>query len=147
MVEEYNSSASNQGLSASEMRAFVGDLLSPIPSPSLSPPEFHNFDNAAVGLGFHHFTDPRLAAARLAQRLKKGGVLFIVDFLPHEHVHGHAAHTVVHMGFEEKDIRTWFEEAGVGAGFRYEVLGKGMVVMHDGREQKRSLFMARGTKM
>lgn len=87
MVDEYNGTASNQGLSPQEMHAVVGNLID---SKNLDPEElrgeeFWNFDIAAVGLGFHHFDDPALAANMLGQRLKKGGVLMIVDFLPHDH--------------------------------------------------------------
>lgn len=96
MVEVYNTSAQNQGIPESEMHAVVGNLIdakSPPPA-HLAGPEFHDFDIAVVGLGFHHFDDPALAAKRLAERLKPGGVLMIVDFLPHEHFggqsHGHS---------------------------------------------------------
>lgn len=86
MVNEYNLSASNQGIPPSEMQAYVGNVLNPSnPSPpELQGSEFWNFDIAVVGLGFHHFDDPYLAAKRLSERLKKGGTLMIVDFLPHE---------------------------------------------------------------
>lgn len=87
MVKEYNTSARNQGIPESEMLAVQGNLLDANkPSPlELAGKEFFEFDIAAVGLGFHHFDDPALAAKRLAERLKTGGVLFIVDFLPHQH--------------------------------------------------------------
>lgn len=162
MVNEYNSSARNQGISDEEMRACVGNLLDPESVPeNLAGPEFHDFDIAAVGMGFHHFPDPALAAKRLAERLRKGGVLFIVDFEPHadpkgqshSHSHSHdhgdggAAETVIHFGFSEEDVRTVFEEAGVGSKFEYVVLGKGVVFSHDGKEHSRSLFMARGVKL
>ena len=87
MVKEYNTSARNQGIPESEMLAVQGNLIDankPNP-PELADKQFYDFDIAAVGLGFHHFDDPALAAKRLAERLKKGGVLFIVDFLPHQH--------------------------------------------------------------
>lgn len=87
MVKEYNTSARNQGIPETEMVAVQGNLIDankPNP-PELAEKQFYNFDIAAVGLGFHHFDDPGLAAKRLAERLKKGGVLFIVDFLPHQH--------------------------------------------------------------
>lgn len=42
---------------------------------------FYNFDVACVGLGFHHFDEPALAARRLVARLRPGGVLMIIDFL------------------------------------------------------------------
>lgn len=68
------------------MRAYQGNLCTPEdPSPSaFASPDFFGFDVAAVGLGFHHFDDPALAARRLAERLRTGGVLVILDFLPHE---------------------------------------------------------------
>lgn len=157
MVEEYNSSARDQGIGEDEMCAHVGNLLDPESVPeSLAGPEFHGFDIAAVGMGFHHFPDPALAAKRLANRLRTGGVLFIVDFQPHEdpkgdsHGHGHAheaAETVIHFGFSEEQVKANFEAAGVGGKFEYVVLGKGVVFSHDGKEHRRSLFMARGVKL
>ncbi|KAI9732039.1 MAG: hypothetical protein M1818_007634 [Claussenomyces sp. TS43310] len=90
MVEQYNTAANNQGLSTSEMHAVVGNLLNasdPSP-PHLAGSEYFNFDIAAVGLGFHHFEDPILAARRLGERLKSGGTLMILDFVPHEHLDG-----------------------------------------------------------
>lgn len=135
------------------MHAYPGNLLDPsAPSPaSLSSPHFHAFDLAAVGLGFHHFADPDLAARQLAARLRPGGVLFIVDFLPHGHAHddgtGHAG--VAHHGFSEERVRGIFEGAGVGRGFGMEGMG-GAVVFHnvggEGREMRREVFIARGEK-
>jgi hypothetical protein len=85
MAAEYNTLASNQGLAPSEMRASVGNLLDPADaSPAaFCGEEWFGFDLAAVGFGFHHFEDPVLAASRLAERLETGGVLLIIDFLPH----------------------------------------------------------------
>jgi SAM-dependent methyltransferase len=89
MVSVYNRNAHNQGLTPDFMAASVGNLLDPAdPSPAdFQGEEWLNFDLAVVGLGFHHFEDPTLAAARLAERLKPGGVLMIIDFMPHAH-HG-----------------------------------------------------------
>lgn len=164
MVNEYNASVQNQGIPASEMRAVLGNLIDASdPNPAaLSGPEFHDFDIAVVGLGFHHFDDPALAAQRLAERLKKGGVLMIVDFMPHGHFHGHDGHghgghghehpaqkTVMHMGFSEEEIKRIFEGADVGGGFDFVLLGKG-VVFEDGEKgtkMERNVFMARGSKL
>lgn len=154
MVAEYNKVVANQGISASEMHATVGNLLNPSdPSPeSLSGDEFFNFDIASVGLGFHHFDDPSFAAKQLASRLKAGGVLYIIDFVPHEH-HGHdhpAAHTVTHAGFSQEDVKKMFEDAGAGGNFEYVTIGKGIVfngVKENGHTMKRSVFMARGSKL
>jgi len=151
MVNEYNKSARNQGIPESEMFATVGNLMdmNTAPPASVSGPEFHDFDIAVVGLGFHHFDDPALAAKRLAERLKKGGVLMIIDFLPHEHFNSHhaAAKTVTHMGFSEEDVKKMFENAGAGGNFEYSVVGKGIVFGHEGESMKRSVFMARGSKL
>jgi SAM-dependent methyltransferase len=159
MVNEYNASVQNQGIPASEMHAVLGNLLDASdPNPAaLSGAEFHDFDIAVVGLGFHHFDDPALAAKRLAERLKKGGVLMIVDFMPHGHFHGHDAHghdhpakkTVTHLGFSKEEVKKAFEGAGAGGDFAFEVLGKGVVFEDKEKEIKleRSVFMARGTKL
>jgi SAM-dependent methyltransferase len=68
------------------MHAYQGNLCVPEdPNPAaFAAPEFFSFDVAAVGLGFHHFDDPALAARRLAERLKTGGVLVILDFFAHD---------------------------------------------------------------
>jgi SAM-dependent methyltransferase len=159
MVNEYNASVQNQGIPTSEMHAVLGNLLDTSnPNPAaLSGPEFHDFDIAVVGLGFHHFDDPALAAKRLAERLKKGGVFMIVDFMPHGHLHGHDGHghdhpakkTVMHMGFSEEEVKKVFEDAGVGGGFEFVVLGKGVVFedSQKGTKMERSVFMARGSKL
>jgi SAM-dependent methyltransferase len=98
MVSEYNTGALNQGIPADEMRAVVGNLIDASPSPELDGEEYFGFDVAAVGLGFHHFTDPGRAASRLAERLREGGTLFIVDFLPHTHWGGGHGHGHGHGG-------------------------------------------------
>lgn len=90
------------------MAAYHGNLCAPGDDDPLAfrGPEFSGFDLAVVGLGFHHFDDPELAAARLVARLRPGGVLLVIDFLPHAvpggpgsgegrchgHGHGHDHH-------------------------------------------------------
>ncbi|KAI1108534.1 S-adenosyl-L-methionine-dependent methyltransferase [Nemania sp. NC0429] len=100
MVAAYNRGAENQGLSPDEMRAVLGDLTSESVDDALSSPELFNFDIAVVGGGFHHFEDPELAAKRLVERLRPGGVLLIWDFLPHGplnlHLHQHHHHNHGH---------------------------------------------------
>ncbi|CAN8100062.1 unnamed protein product [Discula destructiva] len=163
MVEAYNARAQNQGLSDDEMVAYCGDLCMPEQEDpeAFRDTKFFNFDMACVGLGFHHFDDPELAARRLVARLKPGGVLMIVDFLPHGldsdhgHDHGHgddkqedgvykkAMETVTHHGFSEQQIKDIFTNAGAGKDFGIEKMGTVMMGLRHG---KRDLFMARGTK-
>jgi SAM-dependent methyltransferase len=173
MVHAYNSAAHNQGIPSSEMHAVQGNLIdSKDANPEhLSFPEYFNFDLAVVGLGFHHFENPVLAAQKLAERLRPGGVLMIVDFLPHEHIANHHAYaeakkTVSHMGFSEESVKSIFQSAGVGKDFKWSVLGKGVVFLkasqgHDHTEEskqgegkneeerievRREVFIARGVK-
>ncbi|KAM0152503.1 hypothetical protein ACHAPC_006359 [Botrytis cinerea] len=173
MVSQYNARASNQGLSPSEMFAHQGNLLSSEPAPELEIEELYQFDIAVVGLGFHHFSNPSLAARKIGERLKKGGILAVVDFESHDgygnphghgHEHGHEHHeqlneqaeqareTVTHHGFSEEEIKKIFVDAGVGADFGYMVLGKGIVFHGTGveggrKDMKRAVFMARGVKL
>lgn len=155
MVKIFNARADMQGLSNSEMYAYQSNFCDPSnPDPeAFAGPEFHNFDLAAVGLGFHHFEDPAYAAKQLARRLKPGGVLMIVDFLPHAHTHGlnnEAAHTITAHGFSEEQMRSIFEGAGCGGGFGMREMGTGVVFENMGPEKKtmkRAVFIARGSKV
>ncbi|KAJ4369136.1 hypothetical protein N0V83_006220 [Neocucurbitaria cava] len=83
MVSTYNERARAANVPESTVKAVVGDLFDKSnPSPSkLSGPEWHNFDLAAVGFGFHHFEDVVHSARQLKERLRPGGVLAINDFL------------------------------------------------------------------
>lgn len=151
MVDAYNNMAKNQGLGEDEMRAVVGDLAvvdDPRPA-SLAGPAFFDFDVAAVGGGLHHFEHPGLAVARIAERLRPGGVFFIWDFVTHEVNPEHAHKGVTHHGFSEVQVRKMFDEAGLGKNFAMEELGSGVVFGHgtDGKEPlKRQAFLARGQK-
>ncbi|KAK4215834.1 S-adenosyl-L-methionine-dependent methyltransferase [Rhypophila decipiens] len=160
MVAAYNARAENQGLATEEMHAYQGNICDPEdPSPAaLASPGFHNFDIAAVGLGFHHFDDPELAATRLAERLRPGGVLLILDFLPHGKFDTHhpAAHTVTHHGFSEDQIKGIFTKAGVGKDFALDEVSRDIKFNrpaladhnhdHGSSQMHRRLFLARGTK-
>lgn len=44
--------------------------------------ELNDFDAVIVGLGFHHFEDWSGALGKLSKRVKKGGVVGIVDLVP-----------------------------------------------------------------
>ncbi|KAK7432839.1 hypothetical protein QQZ08_000702 [Neonectria magnoliae] len=126
MVKAYNAQAQNEDTSSSRS-AFLGNLGDPSdPTPSaFSDAKFFDFDTAGVGLAWHHFDDCGLVAKRLADRLKPGGVLFIVDFSSHEMDAEHASsHGITHHGFSKDQIKSMFEEAGVGRDFAFEELPK-----------------------
>ncbi|KAJ9155661.1 S-adenosyl-L-methionine-dependent methyltransferase [Pleurostoma richardsiae] len=156
MVATYNARAQNQGLTKEQASAHHGNLTVPSDPdpPAFAGPDFWDFDVAAVGLGFHHFDDPELAAARLARRLRPGGVLLILDFLAYDPLakwggggeqEEQALKTVTHHGFTEGRIRSIFEAAGAGEGFGLEVVRE--VAFGEREEKRRTLFMARGTKV
>ncbi len=132
------------------MFAYQGNLCIPSePSPpALAGPEFHDFDIAAVGLGFHHFDNPDLAATRLVQRLKPGGLLFIIDFLPHQVPQtGHAAaHTVTHHGFSEARVKALFETAGAAKDFGFETALVEFTPEAGAETTHRQVFFAKGIK-
>ncbi|PWW78414.1 S-adenosyl-L-methionine-dependent methyltransferase [Tuber magnatum] len=143
MVEKFNEKVKNQGIPEEEMRAIVADLCAAELDPSLSNPEYHNFDVIVCGFAFHHFDNVQLAAKRLAERLKpNSGVLLVIDFKPHppppNHTANHGGHahhgghqhlghgcqgksatelnaqdTVAHSGFSQKHMRKVFEDAGL----------------------------------
>ncbi|ROW10577.1 hypothetical protein VMCG_01731 [Cytospora schulzeri] len=118
MVAAYNVRARNQGLTEGEMAAFHGNLCVPGDEDpaAFRDPKFFDFDLAVVGLGFHHFDDPELAAKRLVARLRPGGVLMIIDFLPHgphgsDHGHDHH-HDHSHHGHHHRDEHGQMEVVG-----------------------------------
>lgn len=145
MVAAFNARAQSEG-KGEKMRAVQANLCVPDDEApeAVAGPEFFNFDIAVVGLGFHHFDDPNLAARRLAARLRPGGILLILDFLPHgENMIRHGAeHTVTHQGFSEESIKAIFEQAGVTAEYGLEVAGGIIFPMGE-----RRVFLARGCKL
>jgi SAM-dependent methyltransferase len=101
MVSAFNKRATDAGIPRSQVTAVVGNLFTPEPSDALAEPEYFNFDIVAVGSAYHHFEDVTLATKRLVERLKPGGVLFIIDFIQGagmDHSHGHGHHGHVHHG-------------------------------------------------
>ncbi|KAH7309096.1 putative 2-heptaprenyl-1,4-naphthoquinone methyltransferase [Stachybotrys elegans] len=151
MVNVYNTKAQNEGLYPDGMRAYLGNLALPgDPRPAaFSGPGWFDFDMAGVSVGFHHFEDCELAARRLVDRLRPGGVLFILDFVTGSlaDMPDAAAHGVVRHGFSEGDMKGIFEAAGAGSDFGFKVLGK-EVTFHkpNGKNRTRRVFLARGSK-
>ncbi|KAM0508375.1 hypothetical protein ACHAP8_000592 [Fusarium lateritium] len=141
MVNVYNTQAQNQVIigrvfespamvnypnetQGSSRLAFQGNLADPtdVSPEAFADSKFFGFDVAGVGLGFHHFDKPDLASKRLAERLKPGGVLFIIDFVAHKiDLQDAAKRGIAHHGFSEEQIRKMFEDAGL-TDFAYQEL-------------------------
>jgi SAM-dependent methyltransferase len=133
MVNEYNARAEREGVA---MRAHTGNLASkddeaPV---AFAGPEFFDFDVVAVGLGFHHFSDPVLAACRLSTRLKRGGKLVIIDNVSEDN------------GFTRESAEQMFRDAGVAKDFDFSVIDRELQIGRGPAAWKQRVFVARGSK-
>lgn len=116
MVDQYNLSVSNQGIPPEEMRAVCCDL-------TVAPDQLDGmkFDVVVCASSYHHFPSIEDVTKALASYLKPGGSLLVADLIkPSSAESAQAlfparAHNIVaHKGgFEEADIRTVFESAGL----------------------------------
>lgn len=141
MVAEYNrrcaSLAASENPLGASMHAVVGDLCDPAGvAETLRGEEFFGFEMAVVGAGFHHLEHLELSVRRLVERVRKGGVVVIVDFAEgsagweavlggggdggdvhgdgHGHGHGHGGKSDHHHGSEDspgKDAQSVFAAA------------------------------------
>lgn len=176
MLEQYNNL-----LSSSHPQLFlstaIADFCSANPEYSNTSSTFDSlthYDVAGVALGFHHFSNPATCIANLYASLKKGGVLFIVDWLPkevkkEEHIGSAHAHpdapdsssqqaeketeewkkmkkTIKTNGFSENDMKAFFEGAGF-ADFGFVVLEEQFLLQMNGKEVQKTGFIAKGRKV
>lgn len=116
MVERYNSllSSSSTTNAAGERlhaKAISGDLFADEVSEELKDASLYNFDIAAIGLGFHHFSSFSTALHRLKERLASGGSLLIIDFT--DDSESLPSNTVKAHGFSEQTMTDLFKEAGL----------------------------------
>ncbi|KAK9319829.1 S-adenosyl-L-methionine-dependent methyltransferase [Lipomyces orientalis] len=158
MVAQYNAHAGALGSDAAKMSAILGNLTdrdSP-PLEQFADARYFNFDVIIVGMALHHMDDPTYALTRLGQRLKKGGVLFVIDnqsrhYPGEEDFHRLAGADVVktvrHTGFTEGDLRVIFEEAGVNGNFDHVLLEEPIVIRPRGMKVELKLFFARGERV
>ena len=157
MVAEFNRRASDAHLP--NFRAMVGDLctLQDV-AEDLKDPSLFNFDFAAIGLGFHHFEHLQLSVDRLFERVRTGGVLFIIDLLERSDDPGlggngsqddfvkEASRTVPHKhGFSREAMEGMFEAAGC-KDFSFIVWDKPVVVGEGEGAFEKLVFVAKGTK-
>lgn len=171
MLTEYRATATELGLTESQMLAVRGNLLAPTVEPTnppLSEDELNNFDLVVISMALHHVDDVELAVKRLAERLRPGGVLLIIDGAqrsssgePHgtassDNHHDDqspcgvkpdhsAAHTISHDFFTKEQIFDLFQKAGCGdSSF---VLSDRLSDVPGSRTGKMQMFFARATKL
>jgi SAM-dependent methyltransferase len=132
MVGEYNNRAERDGLA---MRAYAGNLASGDEEPAtFASSHFFAFDIVAIGLGFHHFSTPTLAAKRLAARLSPGGKFLVIDNVSDDN------------GFSRESAETLFREAGVATNFEFSVIDKELKIGRGPAAWQQKVFIARGSK-
>ena len=151
MVERYNGLAKEGALAIIDAKAIEGDLCAEDldESTETGSNEYRNFDIAVVCAGFHHLASPERAARRLAERLKSGGQLVILDFVPWnpaDSAHAPAAHTITRHGFGEEEMQKIFEDAGLTE-VGYKMMSHDLEMrINPDAPMFRRVFMARATK-
>ena len=154
IVSQYNQMAQKEGFPSETMRAIQGDLLNPAatPSPELNSVEFFNFDVIVMCMALHHVENYTDMIQKLADRLRPGGALVIIDWVAISESGCPVAaqamelsnHTMTRMGFEEIDVKEAYGKAGL-EGWSWKWCSKRSIVPDEiGGEQQ--LFFARGHK-
>lgn len=149
MVDVYRSKVQNQGIPESEMWAYSVDLLgetSGIHGDVSAIHEFvkthsdegKGFDAAVCSAAYHHFPDIDRASKVLFESLRKGGYLFIAEFVRasnivnrnREHMsESEKVHGVAHRGgFTRAELiesleKVGFEKVDAGVEFRVKMWG------------------------
>ena len=120
MVEQYNNVAQKQELPRDKMYAVQGDLLTD--PDHLKDRDLYDFDVAVICMSLHHVEDAGKMVQKLAERLRPGGSLLIIDWvspqesgcvLPPQAAQLPAVHTITYQGFTEKQMLGMFEDAGL----------------------------------
>lgn len=83
MLQQYQDLAATSPISSiRKAKAQVGNLMEePQPPASLNGPEYRDFSLIGVCAAFHHFEKLQLSIDRLAERLRPGGALLIIDLV------------------------------------------------------------------
>lgn len=154
MVSVYNQRAREAGISPEKMSAKVGDLLADNVSEDLQRSEYRDLDIIIVSMALHHFPDPQLAVKRLADRLRTGGVLWIVEMLQephseeeHKRVSPETAQLVHKHGFSVGEMKELFLEAGLGDTEVKILDRKFEMTLHNQHHLEVTVIFARGSKL
>ena len=166
MVNKFNIEAREAGMTEAQTRAVRGDILAPIEA-QLESQEFYDFDLAVMSMALHHVEDPKIMIAKLVERLKPGGTVVIIDWIPsgkassdghgnHGHDHSQAdekrdghgqhagSHTITFDGFSKEQMYNFFREAGCSN--NDYVLAASPSDFPPDPTVRKQLFFAKGTK-
>jgi ArsR family transcriptional regulator len=83
-----------------------GDIYAP-------PVERESFDLVTIHQVLHYLDDPAAAIREAARLLRPGGRLVIVDFAPHTLEFLREEHAHLRLGFADRQVADWLEEAGL----------------------------------
>jgi SAM-dependent methyltransferase len=160
MVNEYRATIAELGAGEGHMIGVRGNLVTASVEPTnppLSDEELNGFDLVVICMTLHHIEDVELATKRLAERLRPGGVLLVIDWAQQDGSsrasgleavdHGHpAAPTIAHHSFSKEQMFSLFEKAGCGES-RFEVADGLTRLPMDGAVLEMQMFWARATKL
>lgn len=75
-----------------------------------------SFDAAVIHQVLHFAEDPQEVIAEAARALRPGGRLLVADFAPHEVESLRTEHAHRRLGFQDSEVRRWFQAAGLVPG-------------------------------
>jgi ArsR family transcriptional regulator len=83
-----------------------GDIYAP-------PVERESFDLVTIHQVLHYLEDPAAAIREAARLLRPGGRLVVVDFAPHALEFLRDEHAHLRLGFPDRQVVEWLDEAGL----------------------------------
>lgn len=152
-MELYNKQASSEDLKPTRMHAIQGDVTIPLPEArdrAIGSLDFYDFNVAVISMALHHVEKPDILIKKLVDRLKVGGVLVIIDWVPDgfsaRHASHPAAHTVAFDGFTREQMGHWLTEAGCSEWDYVELDERSKVPYNVSQIEYKQGFFARGRK-
>ncbi|KAI1209459.1 S-adenosyl-L-methionine-dependent methyltransferase [Annulohypoxylon truncatum] len=128
MVDQYNELRRQSGIAPERMHAVRGDFLDPSDNDAIAGPDFHEADAIIMSMALHHCEDPQAMLSKLVDRLRRNGVLVIIDCLQDSvsdhtgapsHAHDHyvedkpdVSYTMSKIGFSASEMKRLFSDAG-----------------------------------
>lgn len=152
MVAQYNKRARAAGINQDIAYAEEGDLTAETADTKFQSEAWKNFDIVALVAGLHHMENISRTVDRLSERLKPGGVLFIVDLDVSHGRESHltedvkAKHGVTVEGFTAAKMEKLFSGSKLDK-IGYKVVDKPIIIRRGGPDLVTTRwFMARAAK-